>query len=132
MTSPDPFKDHPQVDPARTRPLNAFDALDGHSGQEYDRERDRAQFEQTDELAVRDGGGEAPPPAGGSNNPGIPDEVGQRASFDRKTGEVHGSGAGAGGGNPGEDYDTQAGGDDYPRTGVDGEARTAERTSERR
>jgi len=31
---------------------------------------------------------------------------GKRASFDRRTGEVHGSGSGAGGeGNPGEDYD---------------------------
>jgi hypothetical protein len=33
-------------------------------------------------------------------------ERGRRASFDRKTGEVHGSGSGAGGaGNPAEDYD---------------------------
>ena len=33
-------------------------------------------------------------------------ERGRRASFDRKTGEVHGSGSGAGGeGNPDEDYD---------------------------
>ena len=38
---------------------------------------------------------------------GDPDsERGRRASFDRKTGEVHGSGSGAGGeGNPDEDYD---------------------------
>ena len=33
-------------------------------------------------------------------------ERGRRASFDRRTGEVHGSGSGAGGeGNPDEDYD---------------------------
>ena len=33
-------------------------------------------------------------------------ERGERASFDRRTGEVHGSGSGAGGsGNPAEDYD---------------------------
>ena len=33
-------------------------------------------------------------------------ERGKRASFDRRTGEVHGSGSGAGGeGNPNEDYD---------------------------
>ena len=33
-------------------------------------------------------------------------ERGRRASFDRNTGEVHGSGSGAGGeGNPHEDYD---------------------------
>jgi hypothetical protein len=35
-------------------------------------------------------------------------ERGKRASFDRQTGEVHGSGSGAGGnGNPREDYDSQ-------------------------
>ena len=34
-------------------------------------------------------------------------ERGKRASFDRKSGEVHGSGSGAGGnGNPLEDYDS--------------------------
>jgi hypothetical protein len=33
-------------------------------------------------------------------------ERGKRASFDRRTGEVHGAGSGAGGeGHPGEDYD---------------------------
>ena len=33
-------------------------------------------------------------------------ERGKRASFDRRSGEVHGSGSGAGGeGNPDEDYD---------------------------
>jgi hypothetical protein len=33
-------------------------------------------------------------------------ERGKRATFDRKSGEVHGSGSGAGGeGNPNEDYD---------------------------
>jgi hypothetical protein len=36
----------------------------------------------------------------------IPSEAGKRAYIDEKTGEVHGSGAGAGGGNPTEDYDT--------------------------
>ena len=40
-----------------------------------------------------------PAPGGGS-------ERGKRASFDPRTGEVHGSGSGAGGeGNPEEDYD---------------------------
>ena len=34
-------------------------------------------------------------------------ERGKRASFDRRTGEVHGSGSGAGGeGNPHEDHDS--------------------------
>ena len=36
-------------------------------------------------------------------------ERGQPASFDRRTGEVHGSGSGAGGeGNPNEDYDSDS------------------------
>ena len=36
-----------------------------------------------------------------------PKERGRPASFDRRTGEVHGSGSGAGGeGTPGEDYDS--------------------------
>ena len=36
-------------------------------------------------------------------------ERGKRASFDRRTGEVHGSGSGAGGeGNPREDYDSDS------------------------
>jgi hypothetical protein len=44
-------------------------------------------------------------------------ERGKPASFDRRTGEVHGSGSGAGGGgNPNEDYDQDpmagAGGED--------------------
>jgi hypothetical protein len=33
------------------------------------------------------------------------EERGQPAGFDPRTGEVHGSGAGAGGNNPAEDYD---------------------------
>lgn len=41
----------------------------------------------------------------------IPPEAGQRAWIDRATGKVHGSGAGAGGGNPGEDYDPGTPGD---------------------
>lgn len=48
----------------------------------------------------------------------LPPDAGRRASFDPKTGEVHGSGAGAGGGNPGEDYDSDpAAGDGFPQTG---------------
>jgi len=36
-------------------------------------------------------------------------ERGKRASFDRNTGEAHGSGSGAGGnGNPDEDYDNDS------------------------
>ena len=44
--------------------------------------------------------------AGGESPTGEGSERGKRASFDPRTGEVHGSGSGAGGeGNPNEDYD---------------------------
>ncbi|WP_375398553.1 hypothetical protein [uncultured Sphingomonas sp.] len=52
----------------------------------------------------------------------IPPDNGKRASIDTRTGAVHGSGSGAGGGNPGEDFDQDAAtGDGYQRTGADGE-----------
>lgn len=38
----------------------------------------------------------------------IPQENGKRASIDEVTGEVHGSGVGAGGGSSGEDFDSDA------------------------
>lgn len=45
----------------------------------------------------------------------IPPDNGRRASFDYETGAVHGSGAGAGGGNTGEDFSSDAAaGDGFP------------------
>lgn len=47
------------------------------------------------------------------------------AGIDPVTGEVRGTGSGAGGGNPGEDYDSKAGGDEMLKplpTGRDGPA----------
>ena len=41
----------------------------------------------------------------------LPPEAGHRATIDRRTGEVHGAGAGAGGGRQGENYDDSPGGD---------------------
>ncbi|TPG12173.1 hypothetical protein [Sphingomonas oligophenolica] len=68
MPITEPFADgHPDTDPERQHPKNAFDS---------DRGRD------------------------------IPPDNGQRAWFDPKTGEVHGSGVGAGGGESGEDFDS--------------------------
>ncbi len=62
------------------------------------------------------------------------DERGKPATFDPKTGEVHGSGSGAGGGgNPEEDYDQDpmagAGAEPGhgPRPAVDGERRPIDR-----
>ena len=81
--------------PSTGRPDDAFDTMEGHSGQDYPVERERTEA------------------ARGPSDPatGLPSEAGRRASFDPATGEVHGSGSGAGGGgNAGEDYDSDAGG----------------------
>ena len=58
------------------------------------------------------------------------DERGKRASFDRKSGEVHGSGSGSGGGgNPREDYDSDpmAGAGAEPEGGPRSVGRAAKR-----
>ena len=57
------------------------------------------------------------------------DERGQPASFDRRTGEVHGAGAGAGGNNPAEDYDDDpiSGGGREPVGGPRSESEAVER-----
>ena len=51
--------------------------------------------------------------------PDLPPDNGERPSIDKK-GQVHGSGVGNGGGQPGEDMASgRAGGDGYPLTGTD-------------
>lgn len=51
----------------------------------------------------------------------IPKDNGQRPSFNPATGEVRGSGVGAGGGQSGEDFDSdEMTGDGYPVTGGEG------------
>lgn len=92
---------HPNVDPERTGPLNAFDRPDGYSGQEYDgkRQAEQAASEQRPAAAIpADDGREIPP------------EAGRRASISAN-GEVHGSGANAGGGAQGENFDDDAPGE---------------------
>lgn len=83
----------------------------GYSGQEYDADdfaADRASKESA----------EGPKHSTKSADDRFPPENGRRASFDERTGEVHGSGVGAGGGNPGEDFASDpAAGDGYPQTG---------------
>lgn len=83
----------------------------GYSGQEYDGDdfaSDRA-FKKSAEGPKR-------PPVAADDR--FPPENGRRAFFDERTGEVHGSGAGAGGGNSGEDFASDpAAGDGFPRTG---------------
>lgn len=83
----------------------------GYSGQEYD----------ADNFAIDralKASAEARPGAPVPPDDRLPPENGRRAFFDQKTGAVHGSGAGAGGGNPGEDFASDAAaGDGYPQTG---------------
>ena len=55
-------------------------------------------------------------------------ERGRRATFDPRSGEVHGSGSGSGGeGNPGEDYDKEAGAGAEPMKGPRRAGKAAER-----
>ena len=83
----------------------------GYSGQEYD----------ADDFAadrVMKKSAEGPTHSTKSADDRFPPENGRHASFDERTGEVHGSGVGAGGGNPGEDFASDpAAGDGYPQTG---------------
>jgi hypothetical protein len=94
---------HPKVDPDRTEPLNAFDRADGYSGQEYDRERQAEQAAAERRPAS---------PTQADDGREIPPEAGRRASISAD-GEVHGSGANAGGGAQGENFD-----DDVPGEGA--------------
>lgn len=108
---------HPTADPERRR-QPAFDKDEGTFGQGYTREDERRLGEQMPAGSVAPAGSRV-----GTPDSALPPENGRRASFDPATGEVHGSGSGAGGGNPGEDFeDDGSGGDGLPLTGkADGE-----------
>lgn len=107
------------IDPERSRADKPFDRDDGAYGLDYNKDREAALGRDLPSGTVAAKPGVAAP----SENPAIPPENGRRASFDPATGAVHGSGSGAGGGQPGEDFDSDAaGGDGYPVTG--GEGRT--------
>lgn len=103
MTDPDPQH--------HRRP--AFDKDEGKFGQGYSLEEERKLGAQMPAGSV------APRPSRVTDdNAAMPPDNGKRASFDPVTGEVRGSGAGAGGGNPGEDFEEdRAGGDGQPLTG---------------
>ena len=97
------------ADPERPRDDNAFDRPDGYSGQDYTAAREQA------------AGQRAPVTAAQADGRDLPPDNGRRASVDPYTGEVHGSGAGIGGGNPGEDLgEYSPSGDMYPLTGGEG------------
>ena len=101
------------VDPERPRDANAFDRADGYAGQGYALDREQAE------------GARAADPAVVAGEDGLPPDNGRRASVDPATGEVHGGAVGAGGGQPGEDFSSDAAtGDGYPLTGGEGSAKT--------
>lgn len=105
------------VDPGRNPEGNPFDSDKGLFGQEYSLAREKALGRELPSGTV--GAKPDAPPV--TDNPAIPPDAGRRASFDPQTGEVHGSGSSAGGGNPGEDFDSDsAGGDGYPIDGSEG------------
>ena len=91
---------------------------DSYSGQDYDR-RDPPLDERAQVGHLAGGEGpDSPLPADGAGRDIGPD-VGHRA-YVSPNGEVHGSGAGDGGGNDGEDYDegTAGGSGDVPKAGT--------------
>lgn len=98
------------IDPERPRDANAFDRAEGYSGQGYAIERERAEERPTIDA-----------PAAAIGDEDMPPDNGHRASADPVSGEVHGSGSGIGGGNPGEDFDAATpSGETYPLTGGEG------------
>lgn len=111
--------DHDKIDPERSREPRPFNDDRGYSGQEY-----RAADEEAlgRDLPAGDvpPSGTAPTASPQPDNVGdLPDDNGRRARVDAATGEVRGSGAGAGGGQPGEDFDgDSATGDGPVVTGV--------------
>jgi hypothetical protein len=98
---------HPEVDPERLHEPAPFNRAAGYNGEDYSVEDERAMGAKhpSGTVAARPGEGvrDATP---------VPPDNGQRASFDPRTGEVHGSGSGAGGGNPGENFDDDSTGED--------------------
>ena len=101
------------VDPGRPRDANAFDQPEGFFGQKYDVAKEAAEGRRT-----------ADRPSTAPASLDTPPDNGRRATIDPATGEVHGSGVGAGGGQPGEDFDGDAAsGDGYPVTGGEGNDR---------
>ena len=120
-----PFEDsHPEVDPERTRPENAFDHGGDMFGQSYSKDRERREGAKLPSGTVDPGGdpgyAHVSPP-----HRDIPSDNGRRASFDPRTGEVRGSGVGAGGGAPGEDFASDAPGGDgaLPSRGAEPDVR---------
>lgn len=111
------MSDAPKIDPERNPEGNPFDSDKGFYGLDYNKDREAALGKQQPSGTVA----AEPTDDGPPRDPALPPENGRRASFDPATGEVHGSGSGTGGGNPGEDFASDsAAGDGYPITGGEG------------
>ncbi len=103
----------PKDDQVRKEPGNAFDAGSGYSGQDYRHDREAAEgAERPSGHPLTGDPATMETPVADPDGRDIPPDNGRRGWIDPATGEVHGSGAGAGGGNAGEDFDdeTPAGG----------------------
>ena len=99
---------HPEVDPDRKRAGKPFADDRGYSGEDYRITDEEAQgrIHPSGEATSWTRGPIDPEATHGDRD--LPAEVGKRAWSDPKTGEVHGSGASAGGGAAGENYDDEA------------------------
>jgi hypothetical protein len=82
------------------RTADGFGKGEGYSGDEYDSADHAAERHLQNRDGAHDAGADE-----AADGRDIPPEAGKRAYIDNKTGEVHGSGSSAGGGNPGEDID---------------------------
>ncbi|QCB41004.1 hypothetical protein E5673_01155 [Sphingomonas sp. PAMC26645] len=85
---------------AADRTEDGFGKGEGYSGDEYDSADHAAERHLQNRDGARNAGADK-----AADGRDIPPEAGKRAYIDNKTGEVHGSGSSAGGGNPGEDID---------------------------
>eukprot|EP01088_Endostelium_zonatum_P014985 TRINITY_DN3488_c0_g1_i1.p1 TRINITY_DN3488_c0_g1~~TRINITY_DN3488_c0_g1_i1.p1 ORF type:complete len:128 (-),score=17.53 TRINITY_DN3488_c0_g1_i1:303-686(-) len=111
------MSDTPKVDPGRNSEGDPFDADTGFYGLDHNKDREAELGKQFPSGTVA----AKPTDPGPPRDPALPPENGRRASFDPNTGAVHGSGSSAGGGNPGEDFDSDsAGGEGYPIDGGEG------------
>ncbi|WP_298809286.1 hypothetical protein [uncultured Sphingomonas sp.] len=105
--NPDAPLDHAEVDHERSHQPAPFNRPEGYTGQDYSVEDERARGARAPSGTVAARPGEHVRDAAP-----VPPDNGQRASFDPATGEVHGSGSGAGGGNPGEAFDDDSTGEE--------------------
>jgi len=104
--------DHDDVDAERSHQPAPFNRASGYTGEGYSKEDERALGAEAQSGTVA-----ARPGEHVRDDAPVPPDNGQRASFDPATGEVHGSGSGAGGGNAGENFDDDSTGEEPDLSG---------------